>query len=139
MKTPREILLQEHQNAGGRLDRIRESAVSGLGGSKETESVETRSAFPSLGGFIASLRWHFAGLTAAWVVILVLNSAGNGETKMATGAVSRETILASVVENRRLISELTQPADASGSETVIVPVPAPSRRRSELSPPAAAA
>lgn len=116
MRTPREILLRQHQAATPRLDEIRVSIVAnvceGCGRSPMVTNHRT-----DLRGFSFSLRWHLAGLGAAWLVILVLNL--NVGHSMALASVipaakipPPQIILASLRENRRELMQLIQPAES---------------------------
>jgi len=117
MKTPREILLHQHQSAAPKLDAIRAGVVAGLARPPARETVSWRD-------FARSLRWHFVALSAAWVAVLILN------TDHSPGALAKiprdkiptpQQLWASLRENRRLLQEYS---DAPVAE----PVAAPGRR-----------
>ena len=117
MKKLREILLHQHQAAAPKLDVIRAGVVAGLARPPAREVVSWRD-------FARSLRWHFAALSAAWLVVLILN------TDHSPGAVAQiprdkiptaQQLWASLRESRRLLREYS---DAP----VVEPVAAPGRR-----------
>jgi hypothetical protein len=121
MKTPREILLQQHEAIAPKLDALRAGVVAGLGRPPARETVSWRD-------FARSLRWHFAGLSAAWVVVAVLNI---DHSPSPVAMIPRDKIptpqqlWASLRESRRLLLEYS--GDASVAETAAVP-----GRRSEM-------
>jgi len=116
MKTPKEILLQRHEAVEPKLDAVRQNALSAL-------------ARPSLAqswrGFIFSIRWHLAGLSAVWMVVLLLSL---DSTPGSTLVIARDKIpsarvlLASLLKNRRELMELT------GTPPAGEPVALPPRR-----------
>jgi hypothetical protein len=75
MKTPRDILLEQHRNQSPALDRIRRQVIA----------QELRDASPTL---LTTLRAWFTlnraawgSLAAAWVAIITLNISANGGDK----------------------------------------------------------
>src|SRR5262249_55557937 len=71
MKTLREILLEKHGVAEPKLDLVRKKALSTLGsGALAAKGDEDTNWL----GWLLSLRWHLAGLTAAWIVVGWLNA-----------------------------------------------------------------
>jgi hypothetical protein len=120
MKTPREILLERHQTARPKLDEIREKVVW----------EGRRAAVPKYGvadtatlsarywrEFIFSLRWHLAGMGAAWLLILLLTlNVGPSATLASAVPAAKipppQIILASLRENRRELLQLIQPAES---------------------------
>ena len=121
MKTPREVLLQQHQAAAPKLDALRANVVAGLAGPPARETISWRE-------FARSLRWHFAGLSAAWVVVAVLNI---DHSPSPVAMIPRDKIptpqqlWASLRESRRLLQEYSN--DAPVAEAA-----APPGRRSEM-------
>ena len=79
--------------------------------------------------FLFSLRWHFAAMSAAWLVIAFLGlTAGHSSSLAAVPAQkipSAQIIMASLRENRRQLLELIQPPDAreSGPARLLLPQP----------------
>jgi hypothetical protein len=127
MKTPRNILLQRHQVQVSKLDGVRKNVVANL------------SPGPSGGGpdpfklleFVLSLRWHFAGLGAAWVFIFVLNSERplvSPQTVASQNAPSPLQLLTALQEHRQqLLRWDDEQAISAPSPNPIMPP-----RRSEL-------
>ena len=129
MKTPREVLFQRHHSAEAKLDRIREHAVAGLkvAPSAEGENLPRTSL---LRNFIFPLRWHLAGLGAAWLIVALLNidrPADAPITQQADG--QPRHLLAELRENRRQIFELVE---APPAEPITMPASFVPRRRSAL-------
>lgn len=83
MKTPREILLARHRAAEDRLDAIRHAVVAELNNQGTKEQSQPTSLVASLLGCFNQLwlelfwpsRRTWAGLAAAWLVILAVNLA----------------------------------------------------------------
>ena len=120
MKTPREILFQRHQAAESKLDAIRETAVwEGRRAAVPKSRVADTATLPSLPWleFFLSLRWHLAGMGAAWLMIVLLNLNIGYATTLAS-AIPRskippaQIILASLRENRRELLEMIQPSES---------------------------
>ena len=114
MKTPREVLLKQHQAAAPKLDALRAGVVAGLARPPAREAVSWRD-------FARSLRWHFAALSAAWMVLAMLNM---DPAPGAVAAIPRDKIptpqqlWASLRESRRLLLEYS---DVPAVEPVVVP------------------
>jgi len=136
MKTPREVLLQRHQSAERKLDHVREHAIATVVEEREKPAQGGVRRSSSLLEFLRPLRWHLAGMTAAWIVVAVLNidrPSSSPTTRQASA--SPRQLLAELRENRRQILELvessvTQP-DAGGAAPLPAPPPFMPRRRSE--------
>jgi len=122
MKTPREILLRQHQSASPKLDAIRTEVVAGIARPPTAETVSWRD-------MARSLRWHLAAWSAAWVVVMIL-SIDHSHSPVAMiprdKSPSPQKIWASLREHRRLLLEF---GDAEPGETPAVP-----GRRSEIEP-----
>ena len=118
MKTPREILLQQHQAAAPKLDAIRAAVVAGLARPPARETISWRD-------LVRSLRWHLAAMSAAWVVV---GDFEYGFFAERGGKIPRDKIptpqqlWASLRENRRLLLEY------SDAPVVEAAAPAPGRR-----------
>ncbi len=125
MKTPREILFKRHQAAESKLDAIRETVVDTI-----TLREGRQVAVPKIGEtgtaplpifswreFWFSLRWHLAGMSAVWLVVVFLNL-NVGHSVSLASALPREKIpsaqiiLASLRENRRELLEMIQPSES---------------------------
>ena len=129
MKTPREILLERHRPAEGKLDAIRQSVVvqSIL---PETAPLGTRLTRELL----MPLRWHLAGLSAVWLLVAVLNADHASPAVIATdgGGSSPRQLMVVLAENRRQLVEMIEPAAAELAPAA--PPPFVPRRRSEAQP-----
>jgi hypothetical protein len=118
MKTPREILLRRHQAASPKLDAIRAGVVADIA----PKTISWRE-------LVRLLRWHLAGLGAAWVVVLFLNTdlSGSSAGSVPRAALAEPSqIWASLRERRRL---LLQYSEAPAAEPSAAP-----GRRSEMEP-----
>jgi hypothetical protein len=142
MKTPCEVLFEQHQAAEAKLDAIREKVVAGLateesaGAKQMTPIVPRQASAPGAGWgqFWWSLRWHLAGLSAVWLVVVALSI---DPTPAPTRRLARQDtqsprqLLAVLRENQRQLRELI---DAPAVE----PAPKPQRLtpspRSQLQP-----
>jgi hypothetical protein len=133
MKTPRDTLFERHRCTETKLDAIRQETLARITERNEEHHVRAhdRSAMqggPSAPGwwqdFLLSLRWHLAGLGAAWLAILLLNvdrASGPPSAKAGAHNISARQFMAAVQENRRQVRELSSP---TGVETK-PPVPGP--------------
>ena len=120
MKTPREILLEQHPAITPKLHAIRVGVVAGMARPPAREPASWRD-------FARSLRWHFAAWSAAWVVVVILNidpSPSPVAMIPRDKIPSPERLWASLQENRRLLLEYS---DAPVAEAAEVP-----GRRSEM-------
>jgi hypothetical protein len=130
MKTLRELLLQRHQSVEPRLEEIRKQALAEIqksGPASDMASVWQRPFRWSVLRFLGSLRWHLAGLSAAWLIIVILRFAPSAlptERLMVQQAPAPHQLLASLREHCRQLRELTAPVEAQP--------PAAPRRRGEL-------
>jgi hypothetical protein len=139
MKTPREILFERHQAAEPKLDAIRRTAVATLGDPGSAKAGDS-SAVTDGGGswreFLLSLRWHLAGMSAVWLVIVLLNLNVGHSVSLASAVPagkipSAQIILASLRENRR---ELLETIQSSESREARPPKLFPVQPRSERFP-----
>ncbi len=122
MKTPLEVLLQQHQGAPPKLDAIRAKVVAGIASAPAPKSI-------SWLDMARSLRWHLAGWSAAWVVVMVLSIDHSPSTvaQIPRDKIpSPQQIWASLREHRRLLLE--------DSDAAVVEASAPPGRRSEIEP-----
>ena len=109
MKTPRELLFERHRAAEPKLDTLRQKTVSRLA---KAPAVNSRPSAPrsSWRDMLLSLRWHLAGLSAAWLVVLVLNidhSQAPSSVLAKQNIPSPQQLLTALRENRRQVLELT--------------------------------
>jgi hypothetical protein len=127
VKTPREILLQHHHSAQSKLDAIRKTVIS-----KETQSGEAHTSWREI---LQSLRWHLAGMSAVWLLVLILRADSSTAPQFAASLPAKippRVMLASLREHRRLLSEMTDahPPDGERRE-LFLPKPR-SERRAEI-------
>jgi len=126
MKTPRELLFEQHRAAESKLDAIRRDVLRADKGQTSRESW-------SLRDFLWSLRWHLAGMSAVWIFIIFLNMGpSHGPQMMATvppvKRASPQVVLLSLRENRRQIAEMIgNPTPDADKQRNFLPKP-----RSEL-------
>ncbi|HLZ53972.1 MAG TPA: hypothetical protein VKS19_05785 [Verrucomicrobiae bacterium] len=137
MKTPREILMERHQAVAPKLDEIRETTVAAVC-DRRFHSPAVIDRRYNWREFLYSLRWHLAGMGAAWLMIALLSLNVGHATSLAS-AMPREKIppaqiiLASLRENRRELLELIQPAEARDARPAkLFPVPPRSERPDEI-------
>ncbi|HTA29861.1 MAG TPA: hypothetical protein VK731_05220 [Candidatus Cybelea sp.] len=122
MKTPREILLRQHRDAAPKLDAIRGGVVAAISPPPPAEPLSWQDV-------LRSLRWHLAGWSVAWVVVMVLNLHHSPSAVAMTAgdkAPPPQQIWASLRERRRLLLEET--------EVPAVQMPTVPGRRSEIEP-----
>jgi hypothetical protein len=131
VKTPREILLESHRCAEGKLDVIRERLIARR---SAAEPAPLGARF--IRELLLPLRWHLAGMSAAWLVFALLNLDQASPSIVAAGArgSSPRQLLVALAENRRQLIEIT---DAAGGELPAAPPPFIPRPRSEIRPPSA--
>ena len=107
MKNPKEILFEKHQNAAPKLDAIRAAVVERI------DAAPVRATF-SWHEFLRPLRWHLAGMSAAWVVVLLLHHEPSpvGLAAVTPGdAPTPQQVLAGLRENRLLLLSLLQTSE----------------------------
>jgi hypothetical protein len=164
MNTPREVLLRQHQAAEPKLDAIRQKVLAGVAQtSKSAVSRVSKPARrwaglptwksairqvwkPALRSdgtsaleagwrqFLWSLRWHLAGLGAAWLVVMALNVGQSPAPAYAVArqdAPSAQQLLAALRENQRQLRELIGAPAAEPAPEAPQPAPSP---RSQLQP-----
>ena len=111
MKTPRELLFERHRAAEPKLDTLRQKTVSRLAKAPAVNSQTGPSApRSSWRDLLLSLRWHLAGLSAAWLLVLVLNidhSQASSSVLAKQNIPSPQQLLTALRENRRQVLELT--------------------------------
>ena len=120
MKTPREILLQQHQAVAPKLDAIRAGVVAGLARPPARETISWRD-------WLWPCPRAWTGLAAAWLVILGLNLAtGKSPAQMgdAIAPYSNEAFL-ELRQQQAMLAKLISPPAAVESEP---PQPAHPRR-----------
>lgn len=153
MKTPRDILLEKHAKAEGRLHEMRRDLAAELGRiaaeSKLEEEPWASFATSFLMGWrqlLWSLRGQLAGLGAAWLLILILGlSPGEEGPTLANGSrprhgvqsagvltsTSPQQLLLAAREHRRQLAELLAPSEERKTPETR---PEPGRPRSQYQP-----
>ena len=142
MKTPRDLLFERHRHATPRLDAIRREALARLpqSAAHPTRERPLPLSFDAwVRRWLFSLRWHLAGLTAAWLFITWLNlenrPAANLQTARASTSATASELLAALKENRRQMAEWLAPSSAASPSPSSSSDPAPPafvpKRRSE--------
>jgi len=140
MKTPRDLLFDRHRSADSKLDALRRSALAALARPSERESVRaprSPGARASWGQLLRSIRWHLAGMSAAWLLVALLNidhSPGPAANLARQNGPSPQQLLTALRENRRQLLEWIQ---APVSEAPPPPRSVIPQRRGELRPQAA--
>jgi len=102
VKTPRDILLQHHRSAQPKLDAIRKTVIE-----KETQPAGMRTSWREI---LRSLRWHLAGMSAVWLLVLILRADSRPAPQFAASIPAKippRVMIASMREHRRLLSEMT--------------------------------
>lgn len=133
MKTPRELLLQRHQAADAKLDRIRNDVVSQL--TKTTPAAEQGATTNTLLKLWRQLIWPkpaaWAGVAAAWGLIVCLKLSTQDASHAVTqkSSASAEAI-AEVRQQKRFFAELIGIAErpATVSANPVLPRPRSERR-----------
>jgi hypothetical protein len=141
MKTPREILFDQHKNAAPKLDAIRHEVVAGLN-HKDTKAQSGAANFVSwcLGGsnklwreLIWPCRRIWTGLAVVWLLILAVNFSlrDNSQTIAMKSSPSPEMIL-TFRQQERLLAELIGQNEPRAAEPPKLFLPQPrSERRFE--------
>ena len=135
MKSPRDILLERHRDAGPKLDDVRRRVIVDELNHKETTEQSWLARMPEniWQELIRPCRKVWAGLAVVWLGILLANvSMRSPGTAMAKKEpVSKETVIA-FQQQKRLLEELIGPPEAGAAEPPKVVLPQPqSRRRDE--------
>jgi hypothetical protein len=119
MKTPREILLEQHQAIAPKLDAIRREVVAGL----RPEDTKAQSWAIHLVSWClrgSNKLWRelvfpsrriWAGLATAWLLILAVNFSLRDRSPAAATKSSSPEIFMSFRQQERLLAELTEPDD----------------------------
>ena len=104
MKTPREILIQRHQDVAPKLDAIRHKVV----GSTRRSSILS---WPILlwRELIWSSRRIWAGLAAVWLLLLAANVSSRDHSPASAMASASPEMILSFQQQERLLAELMGP------------------------------
>lgn len=110
MKTLREVLFERHKEIEPKLDGIRKRVVGSLAAAT-TVNASLRPSVLASGWrqFVWSLRWHLAGLSAAWLAALVLNiddTPARAQAATRREAPSPQHWMAALRENQRQLRDL---------------------------------
>jgi hypothetical protein len=119
MKTPREILLTRHQAARPKLDAIRRTALKEMN-NEATKKQRRPSSLVSLFLGCSQNCWReliwpcrrtWAGLAAAWVVLLVFNLSHSERAQIVTAKAAPPPgeLRLAFQEQRRVLEELIGP------------------------------
>ena len=119
MKTPREVLLQRHENAKPKLDVVRRGALAHALHSKEDEKSQTGSHGLALRErfwitvweeLVRPSRFAWGGMAAVWMALLVINGAMKEPQRIAQKRTpsDKAMVLQSIAEEKRLLAELLQ-------------------------------
>jgi len=137
MKTPREILLQQHRAAEPRLDEIRRAAVAQMAKPPvtHTERLPLRALLTLWRELIWPCRQTWAGLAAVWVVLLTLQLM----SRDASAVVARKSpppspeVLMVLRQQKLLLAELVdRPESRAADRPKVVPLRPRSERREEM-------
>jgi len=142
MKTPREVLFEQHQAAEPKLDAIREKVVAGLAPDAPVRATQMPPVVPRRASaleagwrqFLWSLRWHLAGLSAAWLLVMTLTIDPTPAPRPRVArqdAPSQRQLLAALRENQRQLRELIGTPAAESAPEPQKPAPSP---RSQIQP-----
>ncbi len=127
MKTPRQILLEQHQSVESKLDAVRQKALANLAPIQTEKALTFRQVFQSF-------RWHLAGMSAAWLLVALLNI-DHSHTFTASintrNIPSPQRLMAAIRENRRQLLKILEPPikDPIGVPHARIP-----KKRNELEP-----
>jgi hypothetical protein len=118
MKTPIEILFERHRGATPKLDTVRRTVIAGLTQAQPLDATEVssqpdklRSGPASFRDFVLSIRWHLAGIGAAWILVMLLNLEHSPTPVPDAARASKPSsgeLLTAWRENRRQILELME-------------------------------
>jgi hypothetical protein len=110
MKTPREMLLEQHQAATAKLDQIRNAVVAGLTPqtAREPESPFVLKLWREL---IWPCRRTWAGLAAVWLAIAALNflHADRNQVVTVKSTTTPSEMRLAFQEQRRVLTEIIGP------------------------------
>jgi hypothetical protein len=124
MKTPREILLEQHQSNAPKLDTIRREVVRKLN-NEETKEQSFSDVFVAWLLHCSKTIWRelvfpsrriWAGLATAWLLIFAVNFSLSDHSPVATTKSSSPEIFMSFRQQERLLAELTGPDDLRVAE-----------------------
>lgn len=109
MKTPREILLNQHRIAETQLNQIRREVVANLHHEKAAHretSLLFGAALKLWRELVMPARMAWAGIAALWVVIGVLNYSESDQTTVVAKVSTAQELRAASEQRRELMLEL---------------------------------
>jgi len=109
MKTPRDILLEHHQGAKSKLDAVRSEVVAQCREGRRAAAPKfglTNLPFLLWRELIVPSRRTWAGLAAAWVLILVVNFSLRDPAQPGNAAKVSAPEMMSFQEQQKLLNEL---------------------------------
>jgi hypothetical protein len=131
MKTPREILLAQHQSAQPKLDDIRHTAVAAV--------YDRRSSPPTtITANILKTLWHelilpsrriWTGLAAIWILILAANVSLRDHPSVAMAKSPSPEMVQTFKQQEQLLTELIGPDVPAIAEPQKSYTPRPSSQR----------
>ena len=125
MKTPREILIQRHQDVVPKLDAIRHQVV-------ESTRRSSILGWPILlwRELVWPCRRIWSGLTAVWILILVTNVSMQDHSQLATAkSLPAPEIIMTWRQQERLLAELVGPDEMRAAPPPKAFLPRPSSER----------
>jgi hypothetical protein len=137
MKTPRDLLIEKHARAEPKLDSLRQRFVTMLPSLTaepfpSARKVSLESKAPGWREFFLNVRWHLAGLSAAWMLVFLLRISGGAPATPAepqAEQISPRTVIVALKANRRQVLEF---GDAMMSGVPAVSPARPATRHSSL-------
>jgi hypothetical protein len=129
MKTPRDLLFQRHRSVEPKLDAVRDSVLATVRGTQREKPAATPKPHYTLRDLLLSCRWHLTAMSAAWLVVLVLNvdrSPGSNTQSARENAAPPRQLMVSLQAYQRQLIELLEPPLAEP----VVPPPRRSQFRS---------
>jgi hypothetical protein len=115
MKTPRDILLEQHRSANDRLDALRANVLTSALQPQNNPAARERISFRHIGlklwrELFWPCRYAWTGMTALWLVLWVINAGMSGPQKRM---IARRPLTSAAIqtmrEQRRLLAELIPP------------------------------
>ena len=139
MKTPREILLEQHRSAAPKLDAIRREVVGGLNNqeTKERSRPDTFVTWLLCGSnklwleLVWPCRRVWTGLAAVWIALCLFNVSQRDKLELAARKLpppSPEAVMA-WRQQERLLAELIGPNETRAAEPPKPFSPRPSSQR----------
>jgi hypothetical protein len=127
---PRDLLLGRHKTAQPKLDEVRRATLGSVTGSEARDREDGSASWRTL---LNPLRWHLVGISAAWLLVALLNSGSTVQpapiTAQADNNLAQQDPLMVVRENRQQFLQLLETA----SREHVTPVPLQRRRGSVAS------